>query len=104
MPVVSIVKASGVTAASNRRLDTLLSTDAPVTGWVKGLQLQSPSSNTEDIKVGNSAMTSTNYDALLSPGDSMEASTSEGLGMLNTIYVRSDGATDQSLIIRFEMS
>lgn len=106
MPIVTIAKATGVTAAlGNRRLDTLLGSQAPITGWVRGLILQSPSTNTEDIKVGSSVMTSTDYDALISPGDSDSDSADTGSEVqLNTRYVRSDGATDQSLIIRFEMT
>lgn len=102
MPIVTIPKATGVTAASNHNLATLLGSEAPAAGWVTGLILQSPSTNTEDIKVGDFAMTSTNYDAIFSPGDSDDDSPSEARVMLNTRYVRSDGATDQSLIIRFE--
>lgn len=106
MPVVTVTKATGVTAAlGNRSLATLLGAEAPITGWVTGLILQSPSGNTEDIKVGSSIMTSTDYDALISPGDSdSDSADLASRVMLNTRYVRSDGATDQSLIIRFEMT
>lgn len=104
MPAVTIAKATGVTAVlGNRNLATLLGAKAPLSGWVTGLILQSPGSNSEDIKVGNSAMTSTDYDAIMSPGDSdSDSADPTSRVMLNTRYVRTDGATDQDLIIRFE--
>lgn len=106
MPVVTIPVATGVTAAlGNRNLTTLLGAQAPITGWVTGLALQSPIGNTQDIKVGSSLMTSTDYDALLSPGDSTNDSPDPNSRvMLNNRYVRTDGAGDQTLIIRFEMT
>jgi hypothetical protein len=106
MPVVTIVKATGTSAASNRNLATLLGSQAPLSGWVTGLILQSPDTNLSasgGIKVGSSVMTSTDYDAVVSPGDSYndESSVTSPI-MLNTRYVRTDEAADQSLIIRFQ--
>jgi hypothetical protein len=106
MPVVTVVKAGGdLTAATNRRLDTLLSTKSPITGWVKNLVLRSASANTDaagGIKVGKSTMTSTDYDNYLLPDESSD--THDGPLMLSTLYVRTDEATDQSLVVTFEMT
>ena len=106
MPVVTIVKATGVTAASNRNLATLLGAQAPLSGWVTGLVLQSPDTNLSasgGIKVGSSVMTSTDYDAAILPGDSdNDESSMTSPIMLNTRYVRTDEASDQTLIVRFQ--
>lgn len=106
MPTVTVVKAGGdLTAATNRNLHTLLGAQAPLSGWARGLVLQSADANTEaagGIKVGGSAMTSTDYDARLLPSDSYEDSGSEMPVFLRNRYVRTDEATDQTLIIRFE--
>lgn len=106
MPIVSVVKAGAdLTAAANRNLATLLGSAAPVSGWVTGLVLQTPDTNTDaagGIKVGNSAMTSTNYDSLIPSAASSNDSPAEGAVLLRSRYVRTDEATDQSLIIRFE--
>lgn len=106
MPVVTVVKAGGdLTAATNRNLLTLLGAAAPLSGWVKGLVMQTPDTNTEaagGIKVGNSAMTSTDFDAQFGPSASYDDSPAETPVFLGSRYVRTDEATDQSLIIRFE--
>lgn len=106
MPIVTVVKANGVlTAAANRNLLTLLNSQAPKSGWVRGLVFQSPDSNTgaaDGIKVGSSVMTSTDYDAKFLPGDSDNDSPSNQPVYLGSRYVRTDEATDQSLIVRFQ--
>jgi hypothetical protein len=106
MPVVIIAAATGLTAASNRNLATILGANAPITGWVTGLILQSPDTNTDangGIKVGNSAMTSSNFDAQIHPGDSdSDSADTSSEVMLNSRYVRTDESADQTLIIRFE--
>src|ERR1041385_5851987 len=98
MPTVSVVKSGGdTTAAANRRLDTILSTKAPITGWVRNLVLRSASANTDaagGIKIGRSAMTSTDYDNYILPDESSD--TYDSPLMLSTLYVRTDEATDQS--------
>ena len=100
MPKITVTHGAG-----NQSLATLLGSQAPATGWVKGLDIQAASGNTGDVKVGSSSMTSTDYDAILSGGDSENDSSSEGLVLLNTRYVRNDHATDdQTLYVRFEMT
>lgn len=106
MPIVTIAKATGVTAAlGNRNLATLLGNQAPMTGWVRNLVLQSPETNSSavgGIKVGSGVMTSTDYDTFILPGDTDDDG--DGPTMLNSRYVRTDESTDQTLIIRFEMT